>query len=168
MKYVFRLPMTGFELQTSRFRSNHVATWATSLPSLFANNFFVFHFYFNKWAIHGLFFIYFRLFKPTLQFLQQICIKKSIQYMLLGFEPTTFRTLDQGSRPCIPFHSIIFHRFLSFLYCVLNFLQKYITHARTKTTVEFFVINTLLLIFPEKRTEQMIVIKALAVPRIEA
>ena len=37
-----------------------------------------------KWAIPGLFFVYFCLFKQTLQFLQQINV--------LGFKPTTFRT----------------------------------------------------------------------------
>ena len=42
-------------------------------------------------AIPGLFFIYFRVFKQTLQFLQQIGVwKKSIQYTVPGFEPTTF------------------------------------------------------------------------------
>ena len=44
-----------------------------------------------KWAIPGLFFVYFCLFKQTLQFLQQIYVKMSIQYTVLGFEPTTFR-----------------------------------------------------------------------------
>ena len=33
----------------------------------------------------------FRLFKQTLQFLQQFLWKLSIQYTVLGFEPTTFR-----------------------------------------------------------------------------
>ena len=42
-------------------------------------------------AIPGLFFIYFLVFKQTLQFLQQIGVwKKSIQYTVPGFEPTTF------------------------------------------------------------------------------
>ena len=46
----------------------------------------------KKWAILGLFFVYFRLFKPTLQFLKQIYVKKCYyhQYMAPGFEPTTF------------------------------------------------------------------------------
>ena len=36
-------------------------------------------------------FVYFRLYKQTLQFLQQTNVKKmSIQYMALGFELTTF------------------------------------------------------------------------------
>ena len=34
----------------------------------------------------------FRLFNQTLQFLQQIYVKMSIQYTVLGFEPTTFGT----------------------------------------------------------------------------
>ena len=49
--------------------------------------------YIFKWAIPGLFFVYFSLFKQTLQFLYQIFVNKmSIQYLVLGFEPTTFRT----------------------------------------------------------------------------
>ena len=45
-------------------------------------------------AIPGLFFVYFRLFKQTLQFLQQIYMKNvmTIQYMASGFKPTTFGT----------------------------------------------------------------------------
>ena len=48
----------------------------------------------KKWSILGLFFVYFRLFKQTLQFLQQIYVKNvmTIQYTVLGFEPTTFGT----------------------------------------------------------------------------
>ena len=38
----------------------------------------------------GLFFIYFRLFKHIFQFLQQTNVK--IQYMVPGFELTTFGT----------------------------------------------------------------------------
>ena len=47
-----------------------------------------------KWAIHGLFFIYFRLFIQILQILQQINVKKcpSSVGMVLGFKPTTFGT----------------------------------------------------------------------------
>ena len=40
----------------------------------------------------GLFFIYFRLFKQTLQFLLQYMWKMSIQYMVVRFEPKVFRT----------------------------------------------------------------------------
>ena len=36
------------------------------------------------------FFVYFRLFKQALQFLQQINVKMSIQYLVPGFEHTTF------------------------------------------------------------------------------
>ena len=48
---------------------------------------------FFKWSNTVLFFVFFRLFKQTLQFLQQIgtCEKMSIQYLVLEFEPTTFR-----------------------------------------------------------------------------
>ena len=38
------------------------------------------------------FFVYFHLFKQTLQFTANICEKMFIQYTVLGFEPTTFRT----------------------------------------------------------------------------
>ena len=42
-------------------------------------------------ANNGLFFVYFCLFKQTLQILQQIWMwKMSIQYPALGFELTTF------------------------------------------------------------------------------
>ena len=40
----------------------------------------------------GLFFVYFCLFKQTLQFFKQINVKMSIQFMILRFEPATFRT----------------------------------------------------------------------------
>ena len=45
---------------------------------------------FKKWTIPGLFFIYFCLFKQTLQ----IYVKNvmSIHYTAPGFEPTTFGT----------------------------------------------------------------------------
>ena len=50
------------------------------------------------WANPGLFFVFiFGLFEQTIPFLQQINANKcpvqiSIQYVLPGFEPTTFRT----------------------------------------------------------------------------
>ena len=44
----------------------------------------------KKWANLGLFFVYFCLFKQTLQFLQQKMWKMSIQYPAPGFELTTF------------------------------------------------------------------------------
>ena len=47
---------------------------------------------FFKWANPGLFFVYFGLFKQTLQiFTTNICEKMSIQYTVPGFEPMTFR-----------------------------------------------------------------------------
>ena len=46
--------------------------------------------FFKKWTNPGLFFIYFRLLKQTLQFLQQKMGKMSIQYLVSGFELTTF------------------------------------------------------------------------------
>ena len=48
-----------------------------------------------KWAIPGIFFVYFRLsiyYKQNITFLQPIKVKISIQYMVVGFEATTFRT----------------------------------------------------------------------------
>ena len=48
---------------------------------------------FFKWANPGIFFIYFHLFKHTLQFLQIINVKKiSIQYTVMRFKLTTFGT----------------------------------------------------------------------------
>ena len=63
----------------------------------------------KKWAILGLFFVYFRLFKQTLQFLQ-IYVKKCYDHLSYGARiwthdlRTTSRLqlqLDQGSRPII-------------------------------------------------------------------
>ena len=50
--------------------------------------------FFLKWAQPQSLHIYFRLFKHTLQFLQQLNVKTvmTIQYMALGFELTTFGT----------------------------------------------------------------------------
>ena len=46
---------------------------------------------FFKWASPGLFFVYFRSFQSNNTiFTTNICEKMSIQYMVLGFEPTTF------------------------------------------------------------------------------
>ena len=41
------------------------------------------------WANPGLFLFIFGVLKQTIQFLQQISVKISIQYTALGFEPTT-------------------------------------------------------------------------------
>ena len=46
------------------------------------------HICFKKWAIPGLFFII----VTNIKFLQQINMKMSIQFTVLGFEPTTFVT----------------------------------------------------------------------------
>ena len=43
----------------------------------------------KKWFIPGLFFVYF-LFITI--FTTKVCEKMSIQYTVLGFEPTTFKT----------------------------------------------------------------------------
>ena len=47
-----------------------------------------------KWAIPGLFFIYVYDFKQTLKFLHQISVKMCIQFMVLGFEPTTLQDMS--------------------------------------------------------------------------
>ena len=39
-------------------------------------------------AVHGLFFTYFQSFQTNNTFFQKINVKKSIQYTMLGFEPT--------------------------------------------------------------------------------
>ena len=51
-------------------------------------------FFLKKWAIPGLFFVYFWSFshKHEYNFTTNQCEKMSIQYTTLGFEPTTFRT----------------------------------------------------------------------------
>ena len=46
--------------------------------------FFFYQRYFFKWAIPGLFFIYFCLFKQTLQFLQQIYVEKCYVHPVYG------------------------------------------------------------------------------------
>ena len=46
----------------------------------------------KKWANPGLFFVYFRLFKQTIQFLQQINVKKC---------PSSIRRRDSNSQPII-------------------------------------------------------------------
>ena len=48
---------------------------------------------FFKWANPGLFFVYFWSYQ-TIQFLQQINVKMSIQYKVPGFQPMTFQTGD--------------------------------------------------------------------------
>ena len=58
-----------------------------------------------------LFLIYFRLFKQTIQFLQQINVKMSIQYLVLGFEPMTFEHESPSITTRPPF-TISVHLFL--------------------------------------------------------
>ena len=50
----------------------------------------LFHFYFFKWAILDLFFVYFHLFKQISQFLQQIIVKKC---------PSNIRCWDSNPQP---------------------------------------------------------------------
>ena len=57
---------------------------------------------FFKWANPGLFFIYFRLFKHTLQFLQQINVKKcpsSIRYQVSNPQPFGCESPPITTRP---------------------------------------------------------------------
>ena len=47
---------------------------------------------FKKWAIPGLFFVFFRIFKQTLQFLQQIHVKNVHPVNGAGIRTHNFRT----------------------------------------------------------------------------
>ena len=58
--------------------------------------FFFYQRYFFKWAIPGLFFIYFCLFKQTLQFLQQIYVEKCYVHPVYG---AGIRTYEHESPP---------------------------------------------------------------------
>ena len=55
--------------------------------------------HFFKWALLGLFFIYFRLFKQTLQFLQQICVEKCYVHPVYG---AGIRTHDLQNKSLLP------------------------------------------------------------------
>ena len=83
--------MTGFEPRISVVGSNRSTncanTTTTAQRDFYKGKLFCF---FKKWANPSLFFIYFCLFEQKLQFLQQINVKMSIQYPVLGFELTTF------------------------------------------------------------------------------
>ena len=72
--------------------------------------------FFKKWANPGVFFIYFSLFRHTLQFLQQINVKKcpsSIHCQDSNSPPLEHESspIDQGSRP---FSSFCYLQFLLF------------------------------------------------------
>ena len=59
---------------------------------------------FFKWAIHGLFLFIFDLFKQTLQFFQQICVKKcpsSIWCRDSNPQPSERESLPTGSFPVL-------------------------------------------------------------------
>ena len=61
--------------------------------------------YFFKWANLGLFFIYFHHFKQTLQFLQQINVKKcpsSIGRRELNSQPSDYKSPPLTTRPGLP------------------------------------------------------------------
>ena len=59
---------------------------------------------FVKWAILGVFSIYFRPFKQTLQFLQQIYVKifMTIQYTAQPLEPLEHKSPPITTRPGLP------------------------------------------------------------------
>ena len=60
---------------------------------------------FFKWANPGLFLIYFHLFKLTLQFLQQINVKKcrsSIQFLDSNLQPLEHESPPITTRPGLP------------------------------------------------------------------
>ena len=67
-------------------------SYLNSIPNLTLEMIFLSwnQFIFFKWAILGLFFVYFRLFKQRLQFLQQIYVKK---------RPSSMWCLDSNSWP---------------------------------------------------------------------
>ena len=54
---------------------------------------------FFKWATPGLFLVYFRLFKQTLQFLQQIYVKKCYDHPVYG---VGIRTHDLRNTSLLP------------------------------------------------------------------
>ena len=58
--------------------------WTTYLKLVVGNAWRRFQNIFFNWAYPGLFFVYFRLFKHKLQFLQKINVKISIQYTVPG------------------------------------------------------------------------------------
>ena len=61
--------------------------------------------FFKKWANPGLFFVYFHLFKQTLQFLQQINVKKcpsSIRRQDSNSQPSDFESPPLTTRPRLP------------------------------------------------------------------
>ena len=63
-------------------------------------------FLFENWAMPGLFFIYFRLFKQTLQFLQQIYVKIPSSNVVMELNPQPsdyeFPPLTTGPVPLPP------------------------------------------------------------------
>ena len=80
------------ESRTPNFSWKGLAAWMPDLTKDKRDQNHLETIWFFKWAIPGIFFVYFRLFKQTLQFVATNMWKISIQYMVLGFKPTTFRT----------------------------------------------------------------------------
>ena len=66
----------------------HRKAWIQCLPILEYN----FTCFFKKWANPASFLFIFGLFKQTIEFYNKYMWKMSIQYMVPGFEPTTFGT----------------------------------------------------------------------------
>ena len=102
---------------------------------------------FFKWANHGLFFVYFSLFKQTLQFLRQIYVKKFHPVFCAGIRTHNLLNvslltlpLGQGTRPCSLFvsHSLILHSFpLSF--GTLSF-EIFLSHPTLTLTLSYPII----------------------------
>ena len=102
---------------------------------------------FFKWANHGLFFVYFSLFKQTLQFLWQIYAKKFHPVFCAGIRTHNLLNvslltlpLGQGTRPCSLFvsHSLILHSFpLSF--GTLSF-EIFLSHPTLTLTLSYPII----------------------------
>ena len=89
--------MVTLLLTTSPMTTNDQSAGIQNIQSIFHEGLFVCPrayksgSFFKKGHSRPLFFIYFRPLKPTLQFLQQINVKTSIQYTVLEFEHTTYR-----------------------------------------------------------------------------
>ena len=81
-----------------------------------------------KWANPGLFFVYFRFFQTNITvFTTNICEKTSIQYLVLGFEPTTFgcESLPITTRPELWPNLFLF--FVFSIKLIINVQYKFFT-----------------------------------------
>ena len=107
------VPSSRQELETSQTRvSSHDQQTMATFRQVVS--------FLKKWAILGLFFCFFSLFKQTLQFYQQINVKMSNQYMVMGIEPTPFRKQvsshnHQNRAPALLSRKLSFVRFQLYL-----------------------------------------------------